>query len=82
MAHRLKCTMYWSFVIPPFPTSSISGSVHNKNKSKSLKEEVKNLLKLFLHERSFKIITIPTTRPCIISIHVVHICSIHHAAKE
>lgn len=31
MAHILKWMMYSSFVIPPFPTSSMSGSVSNKS---------------------------------------------------
>ena len=30
IAHKLKCAIYSSFVIPPFPTSSMSGSVQSQ----------------------------------------------------
>lgn len=78
IAHKLKCTIYSSFVIPPFPISSKSGSIditiivitkHFIWFKKNLQNEKKTL-------------TIPTTRPCILSIQFVLISSRNHAARQ
>lgn len=82
MAHMLKCTIYSFLVIPPFPTSSISGSVPDITKRRI---NIYTKGKQFLADEDYQYLTaltIPTTRPSKLSINFIHVCSGHHAAKE
>lgn len=48
IAHMLKWTMYSSLVIPPFPTSSMSGSIFTHTQKKGCFKE--NHKSICLHE--------------------------------
>lgn len=79
-AHKLKWTIYSFFVIPPFPTSSISGSVEF---TRSMDIVTLNWRKYLSEKHKVnEILTIPTTRSCILCINFIHICPWNHAAKD
>ena len=54
IAHMLKWTMYSSLIIPPFPTSSMSGSIFtHTHKKKGVSKKITNLsvcMKLLVSE--------------------------------
>ena len=67
--------MYSSLVIPPFPTSSISGSANQQQSHTPL---IINILK---HISSLAWNTIPATRPCMLSVEFVHVCIGEHTVQ-
>ena len=88
IAHILKWTIFSSLFIPPFPTSSMSGSIRNQEDKydislrKTYTTCPNSFFMLLWHYCYQRILTIPTTRPCKLCVYFIHVCSGEHTVEE